>query len=654
MSDKEKKVNNVETTGEEKTEKKPKKTEAEAVRKPAEEKEIKEEEKKEELKDSEVFDLNNETTSNKDEKTKEAKKRSANDLYASKKRKKIIKRIVILSILAILCLVGYFFFKKKMDEAKALASAMTNKVQTATVEKKTLLDTVPATGTLVPSEAVTLSTILQSSSKIEEVNVDVGDYVEEGDVLVRFSTEDINKEISDTQEDIATQRQRDSISAEDSERQYINSYVTVANNLRSNAEKVDKALESLHEACSAYGDAKRALQAQIDAGASETVISSYQSKVDSALKTQESAQKSYDDAVEAQAEAIANQEYTLSSADSTYKSSGLTRGDQVKSSQRQLDKLQDSLDNYIVTASISGIVTSVNVSEGNSFQNGSVLTIQDSSSMEVEVSVDEYDIPKVKSAYNKAQDKGTDLQVEIKTNATEDNIYKGHVVLIAPTSTTTATYSTSASATSSSGSNSAASSSSSPQYKVKVSLDDKDDNFMIGMTAKVSIVVDESPADSLCVPYNALTEKEDGSFVVNVVDENGTPSDFPENDSEIVVENNTSQSGKGSRPQSSGGFGSGSRPGGRSGGPGMGGMGSITSMFSGSGNKKNNDFTMDAEAPKTREVKVNKIFETDYYIAVVPVNANELKEGDSVVIESETSSSNDMMAMMMGGPGGPN
>ena len=52
-----------------------------------------------------------------------------------------------------------------------------------------------------------------------------------------------------------------------------------------------------------------------------------------------------------------------------------------------------------------------------------------------------------------------------------------------------------------------------------------------------------------------------------------------------------------------------------------------------------------------REVEVDKIFDTDYYAAVVPKNGGVLNEGDEVMVVTEKSSGNDLMAMF-GGPDG--
>lgn len=656
MSEENKKKNGAETSSSESKEVKKaeekvdEKEENKAVDKAEEKKEA-----KEELKDSEIVDINkleeekNVKTSslNPNEKGTKAQKKNSKvdkgsvEYLLAKKRKKKIRNWIIFGVIVVLIIWAIFSIKKKTEQAKLMFEAMSSSnVETATVESKTLSKSVTATGQLLSADARTITRNLNGVADIIEVNVAVGDYVQQGDVLVRFSTENVDKSISETKEDISTQRQQDAIDSRDAERNYINSYKGAATNLQKAAKTVDKALENLHEACDAYGDAKRELQKAKDEGADEKTLASYEARVSTAYEAQKKAQEAYDDAVEAEAQAIDTaQSQSLSSADSQYAKSQLNANSSVKQLQRKLKNYEDSLDDYIVTAPISGVVTAVNVSEGNSFSSGSVLTIQDLSRFEAEVLVDEYDIPSVKSAFVKANDRGEELEVIIKTEATEKNEYKGHVVSIDPTSTSTATYTTSASATSN-GSNTAASSSSTPQYKVKIMIDEPDEAFMMGMTAKVSIIVEQSPENSLSIPYNALEENSDGEFIVKVVD-NADKFDKKKNDDSIVVEKDNDDN-----------EGSGRSKGGMKRNDFASSMQGMADKLKDANSEEEMQKIIEESKPKTHDVKVKKIFDTDYYTAVVPIVPGELKEGDVVLIDTDKySGSNDMMQMMMGGPG---
>lgn len=641
------------------------------------------ESRKEDLKDSDIIDIDKEqakaeaSTSNK-AKTDSAKAKrglggknapkSTEDFIAKQKKRKRIRRFITLAIVLLIVLIIVLWVKNAMNKAKeALAGMQANNIQTAFVEKKTLYDSKDATGTLYALDSRTISRALKESgsggAQIEEINVEVGDHVKAGDILVQFSSENIEESIARAKEDIGTKKKLQAINAEDAQREYVYSYSKTATDMKNSAENVEKALKDLYEACDAYGDAKRKRDEVRDMSDSEfeskygmasrsSMLDSLESSVAAAYQAEERAQKAYDDAVAAQADStLASASNNLSSADSTYKKAQINSGEEVKQLTRQLNDSIESLDDYIVYATIDGVVTEVNVSEGNTFTSGNVLTIQDDSGYKVDVLIDEYDIPKIKKAYEQKKANGQELEVVVKTDATGDNEYKGHVTLIAPTSTSTTAVSATVSVSSNSVT-STASTTSTANYKVSIVIDEIDDAFMIGMSAKVAIVVNQSPDNSLCVPYNCVEETEDGKFIVKVMDEHGDKntaddmkasfgnkglSDTQNEDSEetgskgvngIVVENdsdNKDSDNKSERDKKDG----------------------LLSKLSGK-KGKGDEIEM---GRRYREVEVEKIFDTDFYAAVVPKVEGSLKEGDEVMVVTEKASGNDIMAMF--GPGGP-
>ena len=605
---------------------------------------------KESISDVDIININEEE--NKQKKSDNSKKqgmrkappKNTNDFIANQKKRKRRRLLIILLIVAAVIGLIVFWISNSVKKAKeALAGLSANTVQTAFVEKKTLYDSKDATGTLYALESRTITRSLQGSeqggAKINAINVEVGDHVSVGDVLVEFSKENVEKSIAEAKEDIGTQKQLDALNAEDEQRKYVYSYESAATSMKDAAQNVDDALKALYEACDAYGDAKRARDEAKEKENWDDVKASYEAQVANAYQAEQQAQKAYDNAVKAQADggqgsasSVAN---SLSEADSAYKKAQITAGDTVKKLQRQLNDSIDSLDDYIVYATIDGVVTEVNVSEGNTFVSGNVLTIQDDSGYKADVLVDEYDIPKVKKAYEEKKANGQNLEVVVKTDATGDKEFKGHVTLISPTSTTTTSFS---STSSGSGSSSGGTSSSgAANYKVSIELDEIDESFMIGMSAKVAIIVNQSPANSLCVPYNCVKQTDDGKYIVKVLDENGDKNtaddilpagavanegrrskDEVANNNGIVVEKEETSETKIEVTADKG--------------------------------KKGFSFGKSDEEPveigkRYREVEVEKIFDTDYYVAIVPKEEGSLKEGDEIIVVTEKSSGDDFMAM---------
>lgn len=429
----------------------------------------------------------------------------------------ILNKLKVLIILIIIAVIAFFVYRNyKTKQELVQAMAMSSQVETATIEKRDLTSSITTTGTVESQEMRTLSSAIKDT-KITSVNVEVGDMVTEGDILVTFSDEDINRTIADLQEDISVSEQKDTIEAKSQDREYLYTYGTEATSISSAAEKVEDALTDLQEACDAYGtaktkrdEAKTAMESAHSAyapyegqtlsansvgatlkSAYESAKSAYESaesSVTSTYNAQVNAQKAYDSAVESQAGTTRSAANSLTSADESYQKSTLTQGDSTEDLRRQLEDYQESLSDYVVTAPISGIVTSLAVENGNGFSGGEIMTIQNIDSYTISTEIDEYDVPDIELGQ----------QVVIKTDATRDDELEGVVSFISPT------------ATSSSGS-------SGVTYNITIDILTKDDRLKIGMSAKLNIIVDEK-TNVLTVPYDAVTENEAGESVIYVLD----------------------------------------------------------------------------------------------------------------------------------------
>lgn len=233
------------------------------------------------------------------------------------------------------------------------------------------------------------------------------------------------------------------------------------------------AIKSAYEnAKSTYESAKSAVsQAEANLDKAEATLEQAKDKLDSAWE-------SYDESVE--------------KADLQYQKAALE--DQLISEtqeEKTINEYTELIDDCVVKATMSGVITSLNVTEGNVFEGGDVYTIQDNENFIVTSSVDEYDIASI--------EKG--MPAYIKTDATGDAEMTGEVtyVAIAPASTGGAMGAVSSSAS----------------YTIKVSIDEADENLRAGMTAKISISLEESE-NALTVPYDAVTTTPDGKSTITV------------------------------------------------------------------------------------------------------------------------------------------
>ena len=398
---------------------------------------------------------------------------------------KFLKKLKVPIILLVIAFIVITFVKYTSNSAKKLMDEMASADQElGTVESRNLVETITATGIVESAKKRTVASTIIKDTKITSVNCEVGDYVTEGDILVTFSDDTINKTISQLREDIAESKATEAVNDTSNTRTYYYSYGTESITLRDLQLDIEQKQNDLNEACSKYGDAKRKMDdlktardqhpdgdnetetVRIDPDTGEQqytekyydqLIEQQQSVVDSAYKTQEQAQQAYDKAVRALEDEVYKGSNTLAGATETYQKNEITSNDSTKKLERQLEEQRDRLDDYVITAPISGMVTQVDVEENNSFAGGNLVTIQDCSTLYVSTEIDEYDIPSI----------AIGQKVMFKTDATRDDELEGVIDEIA------------VSATSSSASNTASNST----YKVKIRVLTEDDRLKLGMTA---------------------------------------------------------------------------------------------------------------------------------------------------------------------------
>ncbi|WPC42443.1 efflux RND transporter periplasmic adaptor subunit [Clostridium sp. JS66] len=154
----------------------------------------------------------------------------------------------------------------------------------------------------------------------------------------------------------------------------------------------------------------------------------------------------------------------------------------IKLAQKNLSDKQANLAKSTISTPISGIVTVLNVKNGEIVTNEKLIaTISDTSKMRVTLAVDELDINQVKVGQT----------ATIKLDDIKDKTFKGSVESISQSGTTTNNVTT---------------------YSVVVTIDNPED-VKIGMNANVSIEV-QSKTDVLTVPVEAITERNGKKYVM--------------------------------------------------------------------------------------------------------------------------------------------
>ena len=138
----------------------------------------------------------------------EKKKPGASILKWIKKHKKLL-------IVMVLLLIGVGVIRKKLQEQQEkMAALLQNQIKTATVEKRSIISYISTTGKVESIESRDITSSL-TGYDVAQVYVEVGDLVQEGDVLLSFDTTDILEDISDVYTDISNTNRQNQIAVED-------------------------------------------------------------------------------------------------------------------------------------------------------------------------------------------------------------------------------------------------------------------------------------------------------------------------------------------------------------------------------------------------------------------------------------------------------
>ncbi|MBO4375080.1 MAG: efflux RND transporter periplasmic adaptor subunit [Lachnospiraceae bacterium] len=596
--------------------------------------------------------------------------------------KKHKKLIIFLVILAVLLAVFFIFVFPKILELKNAGNVVEQNFEE--IERQDISNTVAVTGTVEAKESRTLSTLV-ANTKVTSVNVKVGDRVSAGQQICVFDSSSIEAKMTnlEKQMDIASTKSNESVTnaqvnVNKANTTMANDYVDNTTNQARLKQTYDDAMKDYYNACDGYSDSKTARDSaksdyedkkssyekaksnyddipdSYKAGtvsgddideekrekwnnwikeynywsqlyqsakstyeAAQSKVESYEKNIESAEKAVRTAKQNLDDAGIKTDRTLISDYTNLATSQLSQTTANVEARATNDQNREQMNDYQTQLDNTVITSPIDGIITSLSVKEGDEFASQSkseVCVVQDDSVWIIKGNVDQYDISNVKEG----------MKAKVKTDATGDDEMEGTVTFVSPVP------GTSTSSTGTTGSQAGgSSSSSSATYPVEITLKERDDRIRIGMTAEISVVL-EQVENVLAVPYDSIMERPDGTFYITVADDDGA---FP-----------ASGADKDIKPSSNGTFGK----------PVKDGEGEMPPMPEGFPEDAKKEIKKKKKEEKTevktRDITVKKGLETDYYTEVISA---ELKEGMRVLIPE--SNDDDMFPdggpMMLDGPG---
>ena len=151
-----------------------------------------------------------------------------------------------------------------------------------------------------------------------------------------------------------------------------------------------------------------------------------------------------------------------------------------------LSDLKEQLADCTIKATASGTITELDATVGARITNGTVAVISDINHLQVSVMIDQYDIMKI----------AVGMKAEVTSDVVEGATFAATVISKSPVST-------------------------GKGYEVVCALDDATDQLLIGMDAKVSILISQED-DVLLVPIDAVGTDDVGNRVVYVQQSDGS------------------------------------------------------------------------------------------------------------------------------------
>ena len=466
--------------------------------------------------------------------------------------KKKVLAIIIAAIVVIGGIGGYLHSRS----AASLAEESGNAMETVAVEKKDIENTTMVTGTISSAQTASEAPKTTNSYPVKSVNVKVGDEVKKGDLLYTLDMTTVENDLKTQEATASAQSAQDADSINNAARQvseaqsqadYANQAAateynnavedqTTAQNTLTNAQTtLSAAQDAENEALAAYNNAKnnRATASQntdenetgttyTDAEiadlkeayenavsqrqAAETAVSDATTALTTANRAVETAEQNMNSTAASGASSVASSQDAVNSAQLSASSSNLTTQDSINKDKEELTKAE-------VYASMDGTVTAVNVEEGQAYSGTDGVVINNTGDLVASANVDEAVISKIKVG----------MPVRITTEATGDTVLQGTVSFIAPTATKNSSNSQSSSTDQST--STASVSTERATYRVDVTISDKNENILLGMTAKMNFVL-ESAENALVVPTADISVDASGNATVLKVEEDGSSNEI--------------------------------------------------------------------------------------------------------------------------------
>ena len=191
---------------------------------------------------------------------------------------------------------------------------------------------------------------------------------------------------------------------------------------------------------------------------------------------------------------VKSAEKAVKAAEKTYNASVSQAKEALESTSEytaKIKELQKQVNGATITSPVDGTVIGLSVNKGSLIAEGMIASIQESEDYKVTVSISESQILKIK----------TGMKAVLTVVATGDKVYNGTVTKVVKIAGSTEEGNVG--------------------YSAVITIDDKNTELLIGMTAKCKIYLKESNA-SLAIPYDAIHyDNENKEYVYKLEETSG-------------------------------------------------------------------------------------------------------------------------------------
>jgi len=426
------------------------------------------------------------------------------------KKKLIIIIIAIIIVLLIVLISAVSCSGKAVEETPMFDSG----VLVEPLDEHDLSTSISVSGTVESQEKSSVTSDL--TYKISQLNVGIGDYVNAGDVLCVFDSSELEAQIKSLEDQLnvsntLSSKQNNinnralSEAKEDKQIQ-----LQAAQNVINNAQDdYNRAVSNKSQLEEAYNNCQNQI-AQVttdleNARQDEEPSESYlllQEQLSELTVTQSTLLSQIQEAESA----ISSYKQALDEANASYRTTEKTANQQIQSAQdaidtqglssdndetkKELDTLKRKLDKITVKAEHSGIITSLNISNGSIHAGGELMTIQNTNALKLTVSIKENDILNLKEG----------MKAIVTSNANEELEVEGKVTKVVDFVTT---------------STSTEDGGTTNGYSADITLPENC-GMLLGMGAKAKILISEE-SKSPAVAYDSIINEGENSYVFKAV-----------------------------------------------------------------------------------------------------------------------------------------